>query len=346
MTESEQVLRQHEATMTELGRALPNSGLSAIGEKLELGGWPEDLRHTPMIIDTDIGEDPDDAFAVAVAGRSVPTLRAVVTNNEVRRGERARFARQLLNALGRQDVITAAGVTDRESAGFVVGSLVDETIPGQPTDVLDVVREICHQTAGPVRWVGIGALTNLARVVTVDPDLAAQLRVTQMGGGLSYRRPERAEHNIRLDVAAARTVFDAVADGRLAAPELVSSDVTYTPEIELDRGSALIRTLSVPSAPAWAHLLVDHLDCWISQSQYSCSLQHDVLTLSAALDLPFVDSDFMNIALDEIGRTTAVDPPAGSRVRWSLRARYRPFMTWLGRVLTPQGDDTTPSEPH
>ena len=57
----------------------------------------------PMIIDTDIGGDPDDTVAVVAAGLRVPELALVVTSDEYG-GERARFVRYLLDLVGRQDV--------------------------------------------------------------------------------------------------------------------------------------------------------------------------------------------------------------------------------------------------
>lgn len=44
--------------------------------------YPPSLRGTPIVIDTDIGGDPDDAVALAVAARQVPQLVPVVTSDE------------------------------------------------------------------------------------------------------------------------------------------------------------------------------------------------------------------------------------------------------------------------
>jgi inosine-uridine nucleoside N-ribohydrolase len=296
------------------------------------GPWPEDLRHSPMIIDTDIGGDADDAVAVAVAARQVPELALLITSDEVQ-GQRARFARHLLDLMGRSNVRVVAGASLGESRYYCVDGLTPSAVPDQPTDVVAAVHEVCAAAAGPVRWVGMAPLTDLARILAEAPEAASRLRVTQMGGALRYRDPSRAEHNIRLDVPSARQVLDAVARGALAAPEFVASEVTFTPRIEITPETSLYRQLRDPRAAPWARLLADHLDRWFAQF-YAGTMQHDALTLTAALDLPFVDSDQLSIEMDAIGRTTEAPPGQGTRVRWSRSAEYEPFMAWLHASLT------------
>ncbi|WP_226961947.1 MULTISPECIES: nucleoside hydrolase [Streptomyces] len=284
-----------------------------------------------MIIDTDIGGDADDALALTAAARRVPELALVVTGDEAA-GQRARFARHLLDLLERPDVATVAGASLGTTRYFCVDGLTPNEVPPQPTDVVEAVRQVCVGTDGPVRWVGMAPLSNLARVLSQAPELGSRLRVTQMGGALSYRDPDSAEHNIRLDVASARTVLHAATSGILPTPEFIASEVTFTPRIEVTARSPLYQSLR-SFQEAWARLLVDHLDRWFA-SFYPGSMQHDALALSAALDLPYVDSDHLKIEMDAIGRTTRAAAGHGTRVKWSLTAEYEPFMRWLTASLT------------
>ncbi|MFF4648073.1 nucleoside hydrolase [Streptomyces sp. NPDC001389] len=322
-------LLRHWQAMIGAGEAVPGSGLAATADALRGSPWPEDLRGTPLIIDTDIGGDGDDALAVAAAARCAPELQLVLTGDESN-GDRARFARHLLDLMGRHDVATVAGISLGGTPYFVVEHLIPETVSRQPADVVAAVRRVLDSTDGPVRWVGMAPLSNLAHVLAAVPDAAARLRVTQMGGALRYRNPETAEHNVRLDVPAAHQVLAAVAAGLLPTPEFVASEVTFTPSIEVTADSALYTWMSSEGAPAWAGLLADHLDAWFSRF-YPGSMQHDALTLSAALDLPFVDSEPTRIAMDGIGRTTVSD--TGTVLRWSITAEYDPFMRWLTQTL-------------
>lgn len=295
-------------------------------------------RRGALIIDTDIGGDADDAIAVAAAARHVPDLALVLTSDETTgdqgEGGRARFARHLLNEIGRADVPVVAGAALSPTRYHCVEDLVPDTIPPQDTDVVAAVRAIAATRPGPIHWVGMGPLSNLALLLERAPDVVRRLRVTQMGGALRYRAPERAEHNFRLDVAAVHTVFEAIADGRLEPPEFVTSEITFVTDTEIAADHPLYRALNEPDAPAWASLLVAHLDRWFAGFHPS-TRQHDALTLSVALGEPFVDFTPMPLVVDDIGRTTEAD--RGTPVRVSASADYRAFMSWLFTRLDPAG---------
>lgn len=293
----------------------------------------EDTTDVPLIVDTDIGGDADDALALAAAARRVPALTVVMTNDETPDGVRARFARLLLDELARADVVTASGAVLSPDPTCVIDDLVPGGIPGQRTDIVEVFRETCSRTQGPLRWLGLGSMTNLARVVSEEPSLAARLRVIQMGGALAYRDPTRAEHNLRLDPGAVRTVLEAVREGILAVPVFVASEVTFTPRMEITASHPIYRTLSLAGRRAWPRLLTDHVDRWVDRC-HPGSIQHDALTLTAALGLPFVECDLKRVAVDEIGRTTESDD--GADVRWSVSADYDAFMVWLAVALDPE----------
>ncbi|MEY9211617.1 nucleoside hydrolase [Thermobifida halotolerans] len=307
---------------------------------------PNTPRGNAMIIDTDIGGDPDDAIALTAAARCVPELALVITSDEVAdahgHGRRARFARWLLDALGRTDVPVVAGADLGNTRYYCVEGLTPDTVPHQDTDVVAAVRALAAVRPGPIRWVGMGPMTNLARLLEQAPELAPRLRITQMGGALRYRDPDRAEHNFRLDVAAVHAVFTAVAAGHLRLPEFVTSEITFVADTEVDADHPLYRGLTEPGAPTWAGLLAAHLDRWFVRF-HPATKQHDALALSAALGLPFVDSEPMPLAVDRIGRTTAAGH--GTRVRVSTSAHYPGFMSWLRDRLDPAVAPTGPSLP-
>lgn len=334
---SREDLKAEWRAIVELGESLPGSGLDVQSARMRAtGNWPEDLRSAPVIIDTDIGGDADDALALAAAARSLPQLALVLTSDEtgpaVGYGERARFARLLLDLTGRTDVAVASGISLGDTRYFCADGLVPDELPPQPADVVGAVRAVCAAVPGPVVWVGMGPLSNLALVLATAPELASRLHVTQMGGALNYRDPSRAEHNFRLDVPAVHRVFEAVGAGLLPTPYFVTSEVTFTSAMEITAAHPVYRTLAAPDAPSWAALLVAHMRQWFERF-HPGTIQHDALTLSAALELPFVDFDKMPVALDGIGRTTRSEN--GVPVWLSLSANYPAFMRWLAQRLDP-----------
>lgn len=286
----------------------------------------------PTIVDTDVGGDPDDALALAAAAHQVANL-ALVTTCDERGGDRARFARHLLDVLGRPDVPVVAGRDLGGTGYFCVGDLFPAGTPAQRSgqhgdlfgDVVGAVKAVCDRVGGPVRWIGLGPLTNLATVLTVHPGLADRLVVTQTGGAIRYRDPTRAEHNFRLDPQAAHTVL------RLARGlRLVTSDITFNPAVEITAESRIYRALAAPGAPEWARLLRAHLDRWFADA-YPATMQHDALTLSAALHLPFVAFDLHAVTLDPRARMRR--DPRGNPVSLSVAADHPAFMAWLHTAL-------------
>lgn len=180
-----------------------------------------------------------------------------------------------------------------------------------------------------MRWVGIGPATNLAEVLTARPDLAERFVVTQKGGAVNYRDPERAEHNFRVDPVAAATL---VSTARL--PKLVLSDTTFTPEIEIRRGGTRHRHLSRSDALPWERLVGAHMDQWFDRF-HPATIQHDALTLAAGLQMPFVGLARERVLVDAAGRLTI--NTTGHLVRLSIKADYPVFMGWLDRALEAAG---------
>ncbi|WP_280335644.1 nucleoside hydrolase [Nocardia wallacei] len=299
--------------------------LAALDTGLLLAPPGPDMAATPIILDLDIGGDPDDAFTLACAAR-LPELRLVLTSDEID-GQRARLARHFLDLLGRPDVVVVAGADLGNRRYWVADNLTPTTVPAQPGDVIDAVRAVCARAHGPVRWVGCGPMSNLARILRVLPELSGRLVITQMGGALHYRDPTRAEHNARLDPAAVR--FVAITARYLT---LVLSDVTFTDEIAIgphpaDPGHAVYQALAAPNAPAWGRLLAEHLDRWAAAFDGRTSKQHDPLTLTVALGLSFIYPARVPIVFATDGRLRA--DSSGVPVTVALAADYAAFCRWL-----------------
>ena len=287
----------------------------------------------PIIIDTDLGGDPDDAVALAAAALTVPELALVITSDEYG-GQRARFARYFLDLIGRPDVPVVCGSDLGNTRLYCVDGLTPPDVPEQPTDVAAAVEAVCAATSGPVRWVGMGPLSNLSALQTDRPDLVERLVVTQMGGAIVYRDPTRAEHNFRVDPAAAIHML-----GVLELPALVVSDITFNPAIEITRDSPIYQRWTAGDAPAWAKVLKTHLDRWTTK--YPGSMQHDGLTLAAALFWPGIRFVREQVVLDELGRMSR--SADGVEIKMSIEADYGDFMDWLAeRLSRPQAVTPTP----
>lgn len=288
-----------------------------------------------LIIDTDAGGDPDDAIALAAVAAE-PALALVVTSDELG-GERARFVRHLLDLLGRNDVPVVAGADLGNTRLNCIEGLAPAEVPAQPTDVRAAVETVCSSTVDSVHWVGIGTASNLAVLLTERPELAERLEIVQVGGALRYRDPERADHNFRTDVVAATVLL-----AKARVPRLQLSEVTFTPEVEIAKGSPIHQLLSDPAGPPWARLVAAHMDQWYERFHHA-TMQHDALALTAALGMDFVDYYRAHIAIDDRGRTT-IATEGGFDVWLSGEARLDAYMRWLTERLTVQQEVYNPGD--
>jgi purine nucleosidase len=172
-----------------------------------------------VIIDTDIGDDIDDAFAVALAMRS-PELQILgITTTFGDTEVRARLLDRLLGEVGRQDIPVASGdptktdslLTQRRYAD--AGRFTRASHPKAADFILEQIRRYPNQ----ITLVAIGPLMNVGALIDKDPDDFRRLhRVVLMGGSiargygdLGYFKPHGPdpEWNIKNDIPSAQKLF-------------------------------------------------------------------------------------------------------------------------------------------
>ncbi len=170
-------------------------------------------RKIPVLVDTDIGTDIDDAFALALVARSPELQLLGVTTVSGDTQARARLAAKLLWVAGLRRVPVAAGTPGkplpmeqtRWAKGFRSPELLRE-------GAVTFLRSEILRRPGQVTIIAIGPLTNLAALLKSDRALAPKIRrIVMMGGSIARgyddeRRPV-AEYNIASDPAAAQVVF-------------------------------------------------------------------------------------------------------------------------------------------
>jgi purine nucleosidase len=185
---------------------------------LSYGVFAQQAAREKIIIDTDIGDDIDDAFAIALALRS-PELQILGVSTSFGDTEaRANIAARLLTDAGRQDIPVLAGVHTQvqdhlsqrkygESGRFSRG-------PHRPS--VDVILDQIRRDPGQVTLVAIGPLVNVGVLIDRDPLTFKKLkRVVIMGGAVDrgYGDPYGAptapqpEWNIMNDIPAAQKLF-------------------------------------------------------------------------------------------------------------------------------------------
>jgi hypothetical protein len=112
-------------------------------------------------------------------------------------------------------------------------------------------------------------------------------------------------------------------------PTLVVSDVTFNTAMEITADSPIYRRWAGPDAPLWATILKTHCDRWMER--YPGTMQHDGLTLAAAMLWPGIRFARQRVALDPIARMSRSDD--GIEIIMSVSVDYGAFMSWLDSAL-------------
>ncbi|WP_433657922.1 nucleoside hydrolase [Nocardia sp. CA-128927] len=296
---------------------LVNARPGSLAEQLLLSRmdtWPEPSQ-MPLILDSDIGSEPDDALALAVAA-GLPSLELVLTSDE-RDGDRARLARYLLDLLGRTDVPVVAGRDLGNRFNWAAETLIPGYVPAQPTDIAAAVSKVLDRHDGQVGWIGLGPMSNLAELLTVSPALSAKLVVTQQEAAFRVF-PDSGGQNVIMDPSAARTILDA--DLR---PWIVPGDITFHVTTVITEETTEYKVIAHSDDPARV-LLRRHMDEWFDDVVPGFGL-HGLLTLSLGIGMPFLTATPANISLDEADRIQS-----GSSAAFMVTsADYSSFRKWL-----------------
>ena len=163
-----------------------------------------------LILDTDIGDDVDDAFALAFAARHPQIRLCAVTTVLGDTRWRAALALRLLDELGVDGVPVAAGepsagIDGITLSGDVVVPLGSNDRRIDPRSVTDLMADAIAAAPEPVWLATIGPATNAAALLAERPEALDRLAGVVMMGGRHDLANSR-EHNFGTDPTAAAVV--------------------------------------------------------------------------------------------------------------------------------------------
>ncbi len=281
----------------------------------------------PVILDTDIGTDIDDTWALAFLLRCPELDVRLITTTTGDTHLRARIVARLLEIAGRTDIPIGIGVP-LESApiyqsdwvnGYDLSRYPGRIEPNGIAAIIDVVR----QSPTPVTVLGIGPLPNLAAALMHAPDIVENARLVGMFGsvrqGYFGSAEIAAEYNVLLYPHACRSVF--------AAPW----EVTITP---LDTCGAIQlrgdRYQSVRHSPdPVLRAVMENYACWTAANRnplyngfnpdIESSILFDLVPIYLAFSEALVEIETLGLCVTADGYTRIAD--GGSPVRCATRWR-------------------------
>lgn len=289
-------------------------------------------RPIPVILDTDIGGDIDDTWALAMLLNSPELdLKLVVTATGDTR-YRAKIICKLQALAGRGDIPVAIGLPTpedplrkRQAAWVEDYNLAD--YPGQLHT--DGVRALVHaimEAPEPVTLIAIGPLTNIHAALQLEPRIANRTRFVGMHGSIHRQHRGQdgaiAEFNVVENIPAAQAVF--------AAPwrEIVITPLDTCGCIRLQDDR--YQTVKKSPAPLPAAVL-ENYRLWAHGGK-EFQTQSSILFDTVAVYLAFSETDLVMqthpIAVDDQG-FTRIDPrgrPMRVAIDWSNLDAYHTFL--------------------
>lgn len=259
----------------------------------------------PILLDTDIGSDIDDAFALALILES-PELDLVgVTTVSGDTEARARLTAKMLWVAGRANVPVAGGEPSKPSrplpmeqarwaAGFISPALRHEK-------AVDFLEAQIERRPGEITLVAIGPLTNVAALVKQHPEAAKKIkRIVLMGGSIARgyvpgSKPA-AEYNILSDPLAAQVVFS-------SGLPILMVPLDASAMLELD-AAARRRVFTHLSALTDALTLLYHL--W----NHETPILFDPMAVAMVIDPTLCETKQLAVEVDSAGYTPVAEGQA------------------------------------
>ncbi len=305
----------------------------------------------PLLIDTDIGSDIDDALALLLALHLDEVEIVGITTVYGQVDVRAKVARRILEAAGAdQPVVQGLGqpmgsdmpVWHSGTEGVGLLTLDDLAAPPGDLGILDdapgfIIDQVLSRP-GEVTIVALGPLTNIAAALMREPRLAQEARgLYFMGGGITYGSPApdhhvpgatyhaRPSHNIRSDRLAAARVFDA------ALPMTVlTNDVTT----RLWWDGSPVQQLMAAAGPPEVAAVGELMRVWlryrsdIFSKPITGTCPHDPLTVAEAAGERFVEYVAGTMRVLPDASTSFMPDPAGPhRAGWRVDGER--FLSWM-----------------
>jgi purine nucleosidase len=182
---------------------MPRMSRQALLQRLEPPSGP-----VSMVLDTDTYNEIDDQFAVVYSLLSdnldVQALYAAPFFNSRSTGPGDGMRKsydeivRLLDLMGRSEPPVFHG-----SERYL--GRADTPVHSEAAD--DLIARALQTRDGPLYVVAIGAITNVASALLIEPAIAAQIVVVWLGGHPQYW-PHSREFNLQQDVPAAQVLFD------------------------------------------------------------------------------------------------------------------------------------------
>jgi inosine-uridine nucleoside N-ribohydrolase len=282
------------------------------------------------VLDTDIGDDIDDAFALALVLRS-PELHLLGVETAFGDTElRARLVDRYLASVGRSDIPVLAGV-ETKSDHFTQAAYARQWPLRKHAEAVKFLLGQIRAHPGQITLIAIGPLVNIQAAIERDPATFRKLKRVVLMGGSVYRgydgnqgdrnTPPSPEWNILCDPAGAR--------------ELLASGV---PVFVMPLDSTQIRLENPSLGMVFAHgsPLTDQLTLlyhqWTAKAEWHSPTLYDPVAVTYAIRPDLCPATPVRLEVDDKGFTRPVAGAPNAQV--CLHSDEKEFLELLVNRIT------------
>ena len=265
-----------------------------------------------VILDTDIGFDPDDLVALLLLLNCDQIALDLIVTNQDFKGVRAHLVKKVLNIVDKGNIPIVRGAESKHWF-FVMEEEYDESIG---TNYIEHITNILKKDEHTY-YLCIGALTNVAHLLqnTTSPK---DFHLVQMGGS-----EHRREHNFSLDLRAAQYVFSQ--DIRCT---LIPSELTNNPQIMMSHPeSPLVQRIERSTKPEFQLLLSNILNFGVP------FFLHDPLASMAIIQEDIFRFEPVKVLFSEDNNRNTYQKSEKSKVRVAVEADYELFLEFVENTL-------------
>ena len=253
-----------------------------------------------IILDTDIGDDIDDALALAFAVLNPEIELVGVTTVFKNTEKRAELACCVLETLDETSIPVYVGIgktvpqsipdweriaAEHQPKQMEILTRRQPSIQPRPTRAVDYIIDTIMSGNGDITLVPVGPLTNIAAALLVEPRLIQKTKICLMGGAIDRISPE---WNVLCDPEAARIVF-----GSGAEITMVGLDVTTKCRMTYDQ----VKALGAVHRPI-NEICIELIHLWGGDNPEPCPTLHDPLAVALIVDSTLCETDELRIAVE------------------------------------------------
>jgi len=257
-----------------------------------------------VILDTDIGDDIDDTWALMhILGSGKVDLKLVVTACDDTE-TKVKLVARMLQTIGRTDIPIGKGIktTDKNinQLQWIENYSLDEYKGKIFDNGVETLIETIRNSKEPIILCVIGPMMNIAKAVELAPDIAQKARVVSMAGsvyiGYGGKEGRDCEYNVCRDAESARKVF--------SAPWEITIIPLDTCGTIILKGENFQKVAN--SQSPFAKVVIENYNIWTNRKHYpkdESSVLYDTLAGYCTWAEDVVEIKTINLSIDKEGKT-------------------------------------------